>query len=105
MAFLPLALALPVAGILLIALAGGRYARGIALGALVLGSGVTAAIVTILWSAGEPLTYLSGAWAPPIGIKLRADGLSAAMMVVTSLVVLAAALYAPSELPRDSPRA
>ena len=85
MAFLPLALALPVAGILLIALAGGRYARGIALGSLVLGSGVTAAIVTSLWSAGEPLTYLSGAWAPPIGIKLRADGLSAAMMVVTSL--------------------
>ena len=103
MAFLPLALALPVAGILLIALAGGRYARGIALGSLVLGSGVTAAIVTSLWSAGDPLTYLSGAWAPPIGIKLRADGLSAAMMVVTSLVVLAAALYAPSEY-RVTPR-
>ena len=48
MAFLPLALALPVAGILLIALAGGRYARGIALGSLVLGSGVTAAIATSL---------------------------------------------------------
>jgi hypothetical protein len=36
MAFLPLALALPVAGILLIVLAGGRYARCIALGSLVI---------------------------------------------------------------------
>jgi multicomponent Na+:H+ antiporter subunit D len=97
MAVLPLALALPVAGILLIALAGGRYARGIALGSLVLGGGLTAVMTAGLWSAGEPLTYLSGAWAPPLGIKLRADGLSAAMMVVTILIIVAAALYAPSE--------
>ena len=97
MAALALALVVPVAGILLIAIGGGRYARGIALGALTVGGGVTAAITAGVWSAGEPLTYLSGAWAPPLGIKLRADGLSAAMIVVTVLVVFAAALYAPSE--------
>jgi formate hydrogenlyase subunit 3/multisubunit Na+/H+ antiporter MnhD subunit len=34
---------------------------------------------------------------PPLGIKLRADGLSAAMLVVTILIVMAAALYAPSD--------
>ena len=97
MAALALALVVPVAGILLIAIGGGRYARGIALGALTVGGGVTAIITAGVWSAGEPLTYLSGAWAPPLGIKLRADGLSAAMIVVTILVVFAAALYAPSE--------
>ena len=88
MAFLPLALALPVAGILLIALAGGRYARGIALGSLVLGSGVTAAIATTLWSAGEPLTYLSGAWAPGDELGRPRRGVVRAKRV-----------------PRDSPRA
>ena len=97
MAALALALVVPVAGILLIAVGGGRYARGIALGALTVGGGVSIIITAGVWSAGEPLTYLSGAWAPPLGIKLRADGLSAAMMMVTVLVVFAAALYAPNE--------
>jgi hypothetical protein len=64
MAVLPLALALPVASILLIALAGGRHARAVALGSLVLGGGVTAVMTTELWSTGEPLSYLSGAWPP-----------------------------------------
>ena len=74
MAALALALAVPVAGILLIAIAGGRYARGIALGALALGGGVSVAIATAVWSTGEPLTYLSGAGRPRLGSSFALTG-------------------------------
>ena len=104
-AFLVLALALPVAGILLVFLAGGRYARGITLAVLVAGVGVASVIAGGVWRTGDALIYLSGGWAPPLGIKLRADGLSAAMIAMTSIVILAAGLYAPHEfcLPRGKP--
>ena len=71
----------PVAGILLVFLAGGRYARGITLALLVAGVGIAAGIAGGVWRTGDALTYLAGGWAPPLGIKLRADGLSAAMIL------------------------
>jgi multicomponent Na+:H+ antiporter subunit D len=95
--FLVLALALPVAGILLVLLAGGRHARSITLALLVAGVWVAAGIASGVWRASDALTYLSGGWAPPLGIKLRADGLSAVMLLMTSIIVLAAGLYAPRE--------
>jgi formate hydrogenlyase subunit 3/multisubunit Na+/H+ antiporter MnhD subunit len=79
--FLVLALALPVAGILLVFFAGGRYGRGITLALLVTGVGIASVIAGEVWRTGDALTYLAGGWAPPLGIKLRADGLSAAMIV------------------------
>jgi multicomponent Na+:H+ antiporter subunit D len=91
------ALALPVAGILLAFLGGGRYARAITLAFLVAGLGVAVGIACGVWQAGEALVYASGGWAPPLGITLRADGLSAVMILVTAVVVLAAGLYAPKE--------
>jgi formate hydrogenlyase subunit 3/multisubunit Na+/H+ antiporter MnhD subunit len=39
------------------------------------------------------VTYALGGWQPPLGIALRADGLSAAMVVATALVVAAATLH------------
>jgi formate hydrogenlyase subunit 3/multisubunit Na+/H+ antiporter MnhD subunit len=96
-ALLVVALALPVAGILFVLLAGGHYARGIALALLVAGIWVAAAIAAGVWRTGDALTYLSGGWAPPLGIKLRADGLSAAMLLMTSIVVFAVGWYAPRE--------
>ena len=103
--FLVLALALPVAGILLVFLAGGRYARGITLALVLAGVGIAAAIAGGVWRTGDAVTYLAGGWAPPLGIKLRADGLSAAMILVTSVVILAAGLYAPHEfrVPQGKP--
>ena len=103
--FLVLALVLPVAGILLAFLAGGRHARGITLVLSLAGLGIAAAIVAGVWRSGDALTYASGGWAPPLGVKLRADGLSAAMIAVTAIVVLAAGLYAPSgfRVPRGGP--
>jgi multicomponent Na+:H+ antiporter subunit D len=90
-------LVVPVAGLLAVFLAGGCHARSIALGILWTGLVVAAGIVAAVWSSGNAVTYLPGGWAPPLGLKLRADGLSAVMIAVTAVVVLAAGLYAPAQ--------
>ena len=95
--FLVSALVLPLVGILLTFLAGGKYARGITLVLLVAGLGVAAGIAEGIWPTGQALTYLPGGWLPPLGIKLRADGLSAVMIAVTAFVIFAVGLYAPPE--------
>lgn len=100
-----LALALPIAGMLTILVAGAKRARGISIGFLIPGVAIAAGIVWSLWQSGGALVTFSGGWRPPLGITLRADGLSAVMMAVTVLVVLAAALYAPPDFDGpDAPR-
>ena len=84
---LVLAIVFPVAGMFLALVCGGRYARGIALVLMPAGLGVAVAIVAAVWRTGQALTYLPGGWAPPLGIALRADGLSAAMLAITAIVV------------------
>lgn len=91
-----LALMLPVVGIVLIVLGGGRWAREVALGVLILNGVVAVKITAAIWQAKVALTYVSGGWAPPLGIQLRADGLSAAMLLTTALVGLAVGIYAPN---------
>src|SRR5262249_50086681 len=91
------ALVLPFVGVLSCFLTSGKYARSIALVLLALGLGVAAAIADGVWRTGQALTYTSGGWLPPLGVKLRADGLSAVMISVTAIVMFAVGLYAPSE--------
>ena len=91
---LVLAIILPVAGILLSLVLGGRYAERIALGLMPLGFGVAAVIAFLLWRSGQPLVYILGGFTPPLGIALRADGFSAVMMVTAALVIPAAGLFA-----------
>ena len=43
------------------------------------------------------LTYVLGGWKPPLGVALRADGLSAVMLVTTALVIGATALFARAD--------
>ena len=103
---LVLAIVLPVAGLLLAVVSGGRYyARGITLVLMPAGLGVALAMVADVWRTGHALTYLVGGWAPPLGIALRADGISAAMVAVTAIVVCATGLYAPAQfqVSRGSP--
>ena len=38
--------------------------------------------------------YLVGGWAPPLGVALRADGLSAVMIVATALLIGGIGLFA-----------
>jgi multicomponent Na+:H+ antiporter subunit D len=104
---LPLAIVLPVAGILVSFVLGGRYAERIVLLVLLPGLGVAAAIFGAVWRGGRPLVYLVGGWQPPLGIALRADGLSAAMMATVAVVICATALFARGEfiLPPGRPEA
>jgi multicomponent Na+:H+ antiporter subunit D len=91
------ALVLPLVGILLSFLTGGKYVRNIALVLLTLGLGVAAGIADGVWRTGQALTYTSGGWLPPLGVKLRADGLSAVMIAVTAIIMFTVGLYAPPE--------
>jgi formate hydrogenlyase subunit 3/multisubunit Na+/H+ antiporter MnhD subunit len=50
-----------------------------------------------LWQTSEPLVYLLGGWAPPLGLALRADGLSAVMMAITAAVICAVGVFAHAD--------
>jgi formate hydrogenlyase subunit 3/multisubunit Na+/H+ antiporter MnhD subunit len=94
---LVLALVLPVAGMLAAFAAGGRHAERIVLTTLPLGLAIAATIAVTLLRAGEPLVYLLGGWPPPLGIVLRADSLSAIMLVTTAVVICAVGVFARAE--------
>ena len=86
---------------------GGRYAERIVLLLLVPGLGVAAAVFVAVWRGGRSLVYLVGGWEPPLGIALRADGVSAAMMATVAVVICATALFARGEFaqPHGRPEA
>jgi formate hydrogenlyase subunit 3/multisubunit Na+/H+ antiporter MnhD subunit len=73
---------------------GGRMAVRTAQFLLPAGLGLAFAIVAGVWRSGGSLVYILGDWAPPLGLAFRADGLSAAMLVTTAIVVCATGLYA-----------
>jgi len=91
---LVLAIILPVIGILLSLVIGGRHAERIALALMPVGFGIALAIAIEIWRTGKPLVYILGGWTPPLGIALRADGFSAVMLVTAALVVPAAGYFA-----------
>ncbi len=88
------ALVVPAAGLMLAFLAGGRAAMRVAFAVVAVQLGLSIAIARAVWDSGAALIYLAGGWRPPLGIALRADGISAAMMVMTAIVLAAVALYA-----------
>ena len=89
---------------LLAFVAGGRPAERIALTSMPLGLAIATAIMVALKRAGAPLVYLLGGWAPPLGIVLRADGLSAVMMAITAVVIGAVGVFGRTDFrtPSDS---
>lgn len=91
---LVLAVILPVCAVLAIFACGPRSAARIAMTTLAAGLAVAIAIAAELMSSGAALSYVVGGWRPPLGIVLRADGLSGAMLVMTALVVVAVGLFA-----------
>ena len=84
---LGLAIILPVAGILSSFALGGRHAERIALILMPAGLTIAIAVVVLLWRSGEPLVYVLGGYAPPLGIALRADGFSAVMLMTSAMVI------------------
>src|SRR5262249_23815982 len=93
---LVLSLAVPVTGVLLAFVAGRRKAERIALTTMPIGLANAIATLVTLQRTGAPLVYLLGGWAPPLGVALRADGLSAAMMAITAVVIAAIGGFARS---------
>ena len=69
--------------------------------AIPLGLVLSLAIVVEAVHTGRALVYLLGGWAPPLGIVLRADGLSAVMLLTTAVILLAVALFAHADF--DTP--
>jgi multicomponent Na+:H+ antiporter subunit D len=104
---LVLALVLPVAGVLLGLALGGRHAERIALALMPVGHALALAIAAGVLRTDAALVYVVGGWAPPLGLALRADGLSAAMMLTTAVVIGATGLFARAEFstPPDLPEA
>lgn len=89
-----LAVVVPAAGVVLAIALGGRQAERIALVAMPVGLCVALAITADIWQTRVPLAYHLGGWAPPLGVALRADGLSAIMTVTTAVVICAIGLFA-----------
>jgi multicomponent Na+:H+ antiporter subunit D len=94
---LVLALVIPLAGALLAFAAGGRQVERIALGTMPLGLAIAVAIAGTIRQTGAPLVYLLGGWAPPLGVALRADGLSAVMMTIAAVVICAIGIFARAD--------
>ena len=94
---LVLAIVLPVAGALLSLALGGRHAERITLGLMPAGVAVALAIGATVWRTHHVLQYFVGNWAPPLGVVLRADGLSAAMMIAAAVLVSGIGLFARNQ--------
>jgi formate hydrogenlyase subunit 3/multisubunit Na+/H+ antiporter MnhD subunit len=93
---LVLAILLPTAGILLSVALGGRNAERVALGLSPIGLALAVAIAAGVWRSSAPTVYAIGGLAPPLGIALRADGISSVMLLAAALIIPAAGLFARS---------
>jgi formate hydrogenlyase subunit 3/multisubunit Na+/H+ antiporter MnhD subunit len=84
-------------GALLALALGGRHAERLVLALMPIGLGLAIAIAADVLKTAAPLVYVVGGWAPPLGLALRADGLSAAMMITTAVVIGATGLFARAQ--------
>jgi multicomponent Na+:H+ antiporter subunit D len=88
---------LPIAGLLISLVLGGRHAECIALILMPAGLAIAVAIAVSVWRAHDVLQYYLGNWDPPLGVALRADGLSAAMIVTAAVLICGIGLFARSQ--------
>jgi formate hydrogenlyase subunit 3/multisubunit Na+/H+ antiporter MnhD subunit len=94
---LVLALVVPVASVLIAFVAGGRHVERVALATVPVGLMIAVATaITLRWTGG-PLVYLLGGWTPPLGVALRADGLSVVMLGSTAVVISAVGMFARAD--------
>lgn len=89
-----LAVTVPVFGMLAMFALGSRHTARVALVTLAAGLAVAIAIVVQIVRTGDALIYIVGGWMPPLGLALRADGLSATLLAMTSIVITATGLFA-----------
>jgi multicomponent Na+:H+ antiporter subunit D len=91
---LVLAIVLPGAAIIALFVLGGRWGPRAAALMLAVQILIALRVLFLVWGMGQPLSYVVGGWAPPLGIALRADGISAIMMLTSALIAAAAAFFA-----------
>ncbi len=94
---LVLAVLAPFVGVLAGLALGGRHAQRVAALTLLIGLAVAAGIAYRFLQSGDTVVYLLGGWAPPLGIALRADGLSVVMMLAVAVVVCGIGVYARAD--------
>jgi len=99
---LVLAVMWPVAGILLSFVVRGRHVERVAWIVLPVGFVIAGAALIAVAEGGHSQIYIVGNWAPPLGIALRADGISAAMMMTTAIVMSATGVYAHGEFSQSA---
>ena len=87
----------PFVGVLAGLALGGRNAQRVAALALPVGLAVAGGIAWTLVQSGDTVVYLLGGWTPPLGIALRADGLSAAMLLAVAVVICGIGVYARTD--------
>ena len=91
---LPLAVLAPFVGLLAGLALGARFAQRLAVLAIPVGLGAALGVAWSLWDTAAPVVYVLGGWAAPLGVTLRADLASAAMLVAVAGVVVGIAAYA-----------
>ena len=91
-----LVLSIVVPAVSIVALIGlaGRGSRVIVAATLAFQLLVALRAAALVVGSQAPLVYTVGGWPPPLGITLRADGVSVLMMVVSAVVFAAAAAFA-----------
>lgn len=99
---LVLSIFVPVASLLIAFLCGGRNAGRIALATLPAGLILAVALAGLKAKSAAAIVYFVGGWAPPLGVALRADGLSVVMIVIAAVVVTAVGLYARADFQTPS---
>jgi multicomponent Na+:H+ antiporter subunit D len=97
-----LAIILPVGGVLLSLVLGGRYAERIAILLMPAGLVIAAMIGGVVWRTRTVLQYFVGNWHPPLGVAFRADGFSAVMILTAALLITGIGLFARAQF--GSPR-
>jgi len=85
---------LPFVGTMLGFVLGGRNAQRVALITLLLGLCIVIGIADAVVGSGQPVAYLLGGWVPPLGVALRADGLSVVMLIAIAVVIGVIGVYA-----------
>lgn len=91
---LVLAVMTPVAGVLALLGLGQRRPERIAFAVLPLTLALSLTIMVLVVRDGAPIGYDLGGWSPPLGLSLRADGLSAALLVMAGIVACLVGLSA-----------
>lgn len=71
-----------------------RVQAGWTLGTMLLSLGASTWLLVHVRQGGQPVTFQLGGWAAPFGISFIADLLSAFMVVMTQLVIVAGLVYA-----------